>query len=95
MSTIGFKDAYRTTALIRFRDKPALDIHVIAPPALAILKLIAWKERRHQHSKDALDLVFLLTEYINADNIERVSAGSRYFCESLFWASQPKQAAKT
>jgi hypothetical protein len=20
---------------------------------------------------------------------------SRYFCESLFWASQPKQAAKT
>ncbi len=24
-----------------------------------------------------------------------VTAGSRYFCESLFWASQPKQAAKT
>ncbi|WP_147636148.1 hypothetical protein [Bathymodiolus platifrons methanotrophic gill symbiont] len=22
-------------------------------------------------------------------------SGSRYFCESLFWASQPKQAAKT
>ena len=22
-------------------------------------------------------------------------AGSRYFCESLFWASEPKQAAKT
>ncbi|WP_221902054.1 hypothetical protein [Bathymodiolus platifrons methanotrophic gill symbiont] len=26
--------------------------------------------------------------------IQKVS-GSRYFCESLFWASQPKQAAKT
>jgi predicted transposase YbfD/YdcC len=25
---------------------------------------------------------------------ERCEAGSRYFCESLFWASQPKQAAK-
>ena len=24
-----------------------------------------------------------------------VGSGSRYFCESLFWASQPKQAAKT
>jgi hypothetical protein len=24
-----------------------------------------------------------------------ILAGSRYFCESLFWASQPKQAAKT
>jgi hypothetical protein len=28
-----------------------------------------------------------------ADDKER--AGSRYFCESLFWASQPKQAVKT
>jgi hypothetical protein len=27
-------------------------------------------------------------------NLQR-HAGSRYFCESLFWASQPKQAAKT
>ncbi len=24
-----------------------------------------------------------------------IGSGSRYFCESLFWASQPKQAAKT
>jgi type III restriction enzyme len=27
--------------------------------------------------------------------IEKTKAGSRYFCESLFWASQPKQVAKT
>jgi len=73
MSVIGFDEAYRTTALIRFRDDPALDIHVITPAALVILKLMAWKERGHQHSKDALYLVFLLTQYINADNIERVS----------------------
>jgi predicted amidophosphoribosyltransferase len=26
---------------------------------------------------------------------QTLEAGSRYFCESLFWASQPKQAAKT
>ncbi|WP_221895130.1 hypothetical protein [Bathymodiolus japonicus methanotrophic gill symbiont] len=26
---------------------------------------------------------------------EQYFSGSRYFCESLFWASQPKQAAKT
>jgi len=25
----------------------------------------------------------------------RKASESRYFCESLFWASQPKQAAKT
>ncbi|TXL15588.1 hypothetical protein BMR05_02805 [Methylococcaceae bacterium HT4] len=28
------------------------------------------------------------------ENHNKIS-GSRYFCESLFWASQPKQAAKT
>jgi hypothetical protein len=28
-------------------------------------------------------------------DIEYRTAGSRYFCESLFWASLPKQAAKT
>ncbi|HIG65845.1 MAG TPA: hypothetical protein EYQ43_09930 [Methyloprofundus sp.] len=26
---------------------------------------------------------------------EKGPTGSRYFCESLFWASQPKQATKT
>ncbi|MDP3528009.1 hypothetical protein, partial [Methylicorpusculum sp.] len=25
---------------------------------------------------------------------KKLHSGSRYFCESLFWASQPKQAAK-
>jgi hypothetical protein len=29
------------------------------------------------------------------NEIPNTLAGSRYFCESLFWASQPKQAAKT
>ena len=31
----------------------------------------------------------------NKPEITERKAGSRYFCESLFWASQPKQAAKT
>jgi hypothetical protein len=35
-----------------------------------------------------------LKEVVEA-RIEELTAGSRYFCESLFWASQPKQAAKT
>jgi transposase InsO family protein len=26
---------------------------------------------------------------------QALTQASRYFCESLFWASQPKQAAKT
>jgi transposase-like protein len=33
--------------------------------------------------------------YRDLEEIMEERAGSRYFCESLFWASQPKQAAKT
>ncbi|GAW85008.1 hypothetical protein bplSymb_SCF00208P028 [Bathymodiolus platifrons methanotrophic gill symbiont] len=31
----------------------------------------------------------------NSSEADNENSGSRYFCESLFWASQPKQAAKT
>jgi hypothetical protein len=32
---------------------------------------------------------------VKKDALQKFLPGSRYFCESLFWASQPKQAAKT
>ena len=32
---------------------------------------------------------------LTSHQLTKELAGSRYFCESLFWASQPKQAAKT
>ncbi len=34
-------------------------------------------------------------DYTREKATDLLNAGSRYFCESLFWASQPKQAAKT
>ncbi len=43
----------------------------------------------------------LISQAVNAELEELLAhhsekkAGSRYFCESLFWASQPKQTAKT
>jgi hypothetical protein len=45
--------------------------------------------------------MYKLNFYVPETHIDSVKealfnkAGSRYFCESLFWASQPKQAAKT
>ncbi len=49
-----------------------------------------------------LNLFFITSLYVESDNRYNGygnkllgAAGSRYFCESLFWASQPKQAAKT
>lgn len=73
MNVLGFGEAYKTTSIIRFRDNPILDIHVVTPAALVILKLIAWQDRKNQNSKDALDLAFILTEYLNTDHLERIS----------------------
>ncbi|SCN47882.1 hypothetical protein BAZMOX_19223_1 [methanotrophic endosymbiont of Bathymodiolus azoricus (Menez Gwen)] len=39
--------------------------------------------------------VFFLQVSLSDFKPEKIKAGSRYFCESLFWVSQPKQAAKT
>jgi eukaryotic-like serine/threonine-protein kinase len=41
-----------------------------------------------QHISPALDRII-------GQALAKRPEGSRYFCESLFWASQPKQAAKT
>ena len=41
-------------------------------------------------SEEAMHIDELIFYFVEEDQ-----AGSRYFCESLFWASQPKQAAKT
>ena len=46
---------------------------------------LGWQRWLDSHTKAMNPQQFLV----------EVTAGSRYFCESLFWASQPKQAAKT
>ena len=38
---------------------------------------------------------FVISQSIKKIHDKDKEAGSHYFCESLFWASQPKQAAKT
>jgi hypothetical protein len=45
-------------------------------------------------SEECVSSLFKLVPLV-IRNDKNKSAGSRYFCESLFWASQPKQAAKT
>jgi enoyl-CoA hydratase/carnithine racemase len=46
-------------------------------------------------SSTAVQLTKSLLKNNDKDMLRNCIPGSRYFCESLFWASQPKQAAKT
>jgi predicted nucleotidyltransferase len=46
---------------------------VISIPALAILKVVAWRDRRHStQGKDAEDLWLLLRNYLEAGQMERL-----------------------
>jgi predicted nucleotidyltransferase len=48
-------------------------VSVASIPALTILKVTAWGDRKDEHSgRDATDLLFLLSNYMDCDNFDRV-----------------------
>jgi hypothetical protein len=45
-----------------------LDVNVVTPVGLMALKIIAWSERYPQAIKDALDIAFILRNFLDADH---------------------------
>jgi predicted nucleotidyltransferase len=70
MSVAGFEEAYRSAQQVRLRVDPPLDIRVATPAGLALLKIIAWGDRRSD--KDARDLAHIVTAYLDAGNLDRL-----------------------
>ncbi len=68
MTTLGFQEAYDCAVKVRFGSKHL--IPVCAPDGLALLKLIAWNERRER--KDASDLGVLAYYYLEVGNEDRL-----------------------
>jgi len=64
MSILGFAEAHADADLVRIRDDPPLEIPVVSPVGLVLLKLIAWGDRlTNQRAKDALDVRYVLENY--------------------------------
>lgn len=71
MSTFGFKEVAGSTIDVLLPEDQR--IAVVSLPALAILKLEAWKDRRYlEPGKDAYDLSLILRNYIDAGNQDRL-----------------------
>jgi predicted nucleotidyltransferase len=68
MNVAGFQDVYDNTQLVRIRDNPELDVRVVTPNGLVVLKIIAWHDRKSFTKKDALDIAFILRNYMDAGN---------------------------
>lgn len=71
MTVIGYAEA--AAAAIRVVLPGDRVVKVVSLPTLAVLKVIAWKDRhRATRGKDAADLRLLLRRYLEAGNLERL-----------------------
>jgi len=72
MRVTGFRECFQHTVEVKISDKPKLSVNVVSLAGLAILKLISWDENRARRRKDASDLVFIIRNYLDAGNLERL-----------------------
>jgi len=71
MSTMGFKDAFDDAFSGKLSDDPDFNINIASICGLTIMKIISWKDKYPNRSKDAVDLEFMMRNYIDAGNFER------------------------
>ena len=72
MSIAGFEEAFQNSIIVRLNSDPELDIKIPTLPGLAVMKLISWKEKYPERSKDADDLLFIMQEYERAGIFNRL-----------------------
>lgn len=71
MSVFGFREALAATTPVLLPER--ITTQIVSLPALAMLKIAAWMDRRHvQPGKDAYDLWLILRHYLDAGNRDRL-----------------------
>jgi predicted nucleotidyltransferase len=68
MSTVGFREAYDHSIEVRITDD--LIVRVASLPGLALMKIVAWDDRRFE--RDAQDLGLIMRYYLDVGNQDRV-----------------------
>lgn len=61
LNVAGFRQAFEYAYRVRLNGH--MTVRVVSPAGLAMLKLIAWRDRNREHDRDAEDLAFLLSGY--------------------------------
>jgi len=81
MVVLGFREAMEAAVAVKLPG--GMEVAVASLPALALLKLFAWADRRYtQPGKDAGDLWLLLRNYLDAGNRERLYDEARHLFEA-------------
>jgi predicted nucleotidyltransferase len=72
MNIMGFQEAYDYSVTVRLGDAPILDVKLPTIPGMTLMKLIAWNDQYPGRPKDAEDLLFLMENYAEAGNLDRL-----------------------
>jgi predicted nucleotidyltransferase len=81
MTMLGYREAAAQAVAVRLPDDVV--VAVASLPAQAVLKLLAWRDRRHERpGVDAGDLRLLLRSYLEAGNMERLYADASQLLEA-------------
>ena len=70
MNVLGFEECFTDSKLVKISSNPDLIIKIASVRGLAIMKLIAWKDGYPSRSRDALDMLYIIRNYIDAGNRE-------------------------
>lgn len=72
LNCFGAKEAFKASIPVQLPNKVTLRVASI--PALALLKIIAWEDRKHSHlGHDAGDLLLYVRHYMDCDNHDRAA----------------------
>ena len=64
MNMLGFQEAVENAVSVIIQDTPKIEIPVVTPSGLSLLKIICWTDRDADlKNKDAKDLLYLLKTY--------------------------------
>jgi len=67
----GFIEAFEYSMEVCISSEPALVVKVASPVGLVLLKLLAWNDRKPE-TRDAIDLGYLVRDYLDLGNVERI-----------------------
>jgi len=67
----GFNEAFEYAMEVCISSEPSLVLKVASPVGLVLLKLLAWSDRKPE-TRDAIDLGYLVRDYLDLGNIERI-----------------------
>ena len=74
MSVVGFEECYLDSELVCIQTNPPLDIKISSTRGLVLMKLISWKDGYPSRSRDALDITYIIKNYIEAGNMDRLQS---------------------